>query len=75
MAMSNMVFVEGTFWGNPGGRPANAHTVETTSYALLAMLHSGDMKTSSSIVSWLTSQRDGTGSFRTTQVTLILIFP
>jgi prenyltransferase beta subunit len=67
----NWYFVEGTFWGIPGGKPANAHSVETTAYALLAMLQSRDIKTSSSIVSWLTSQRDGTGSFRTTQVTLI----
>ncbi|XP_060576890.1 complement C4-like [Ruditapes philippinarum] len=62
---------EGTFWGNPGDKPANAHSVETTAYALLAMLKFGDIKTSSSIVSWLTSQRGGTGSFRTTQDTVV----
>jgi hypothetical protein len=68
------IFVEGTFWGNPGGKPANAYAIETTAYALLALLQFGDIKTSSSIVSWLTSQRDATGPFRTTQVTLIDIF-
>ncbi|XP_060569312.1 venom factor-like [Ruditapes philippinarum] len=62
---------EGTFWGNPGGKPANANSVETTAYALLALLQYGDIKTSSSIVSWLTSQRDATGSFKTTQDTVV----
>nr|ACN37845.1 complement component C3 [Ruditapes decussatus] len=62
---------EGSYWGNPGGKPASAHSVETTAYGLLAMLEFNDFRRSSSIVSWLISQRDGQGSFRTTQDTVV----
>ena len=63
-----LYFTEGCYWGNAGGKPASAQSVETTAYALLAMLKFNDIKRSSSIVSWLIAQRDGRGSFRTTQV-------
>ena len=63
------IFSEDLYWGNPGGHPANADSVETTAYALLAMLEFNDYKSSAYIVRWLTSQRDANGAFRTTQVT------
>ncbi|KAL4220110.1 hypothetical protein ACF0H5_020521 [Mactra antiquata] len=57
----------GTNWGYA----ANAASVETTSYALLAMLQFGDYKLSGDIVKWLTSHRDAKGAFYSTQDTVV----
>ncbi|KAL4220109.1 hypothetical protein ACF0H5_020520 [Mactra antiquata] len=62
---------DGTHWGNARVHPASADSVETTSYALLALLQFGDYKLSGDVVKWLTSQRDGKGAFRTTQDTVV----
>ncbi|XP_053388991.1 A.superbus venom factor 2-like [Mercenaria mercenaria] len=56
------------YWGYAGVRPESAQSVETTSYALLAMIKFGDFKSSAFIVQWLTSQREARGSFSSTQV-------
>lgn len=66
--------IEDTYWGNAGGNPASAHSVETTAYALLAMMEFNDWRTSANIVRWLTSQRDAKGSFRTTQVISVKVY-
>ncbi|XP_053393834.1 venom factor-like [Mercenaria mercenaria] len=59
------------YWVNADGKPGSAQSVETTSYALLAMIEFGDFKSSAFIVRWLTSQRDARGSFKTTQDTVV----
>ncbi|KAL4219300.1 Si dkey-8k3.2 [Mactra antiquata] len=62
---------DGTHWGNARFHPASADTVETTSYALLALLQLGDYIMSGDVVKWLTSQRNGKGAFRTTQDSVV----
>ncbi|XP_053373562.1 venom factor-like [Mercenaria mercenaria] len=59
------------YWGNSDSDPANAYTVETTAYALLAMLKFNDEKNAAYIVRWLTSQQDSYGVFRSTQDTVV----
>jgi hypothetical protein len=65
---------DGMYWGDGDNTPACANAVETTAYALLAMISFDDIKNSSSIVRWLTTQRNAAGAFRTTQVIIYLHF-
>ncbi|XP_060557864.1 venom factor-like [Ruditapes philippinarum] len=62
---------DGMYWGDGDNTPACANAVETTAYALLAMISFDDIKNSSSIVRWLTTQRNAAGAFRTTQDTVV----
>ncbi|XP_005110548.2 complement C3 [Aplysia californica] len=48
-----------------------ALAVEVTSYALLTLLVRGDIKTGTSIVGWLTQQRNSHGAFISTQDTVV----
>ncbi|GFT49548.1 a.superbus venom factor 1 [Nephila pilipes] len=49
----------------------SAQDIEATSYALLNQLMSNDMERSNSIVNWLNNQRLQSGSFKSTQDTVI----
>ncbi|GIY66063.1 complement C3 [Caerostris extrusa] len=53
------------------GAGDTAQDIETTSYALLTLLLNSDMERSNSVVNWLNSQRLQSGSFKSTQDTVV----
>lgn len=55
------------FWSDHNG-PVNAADIETTAYALLALLQFDDFVSSAKVVTWLTAQRDTIVDWRYTQV-------
>ena len=55
------------YWSNHNGT-VNSDDIETTAYALLALLKFDDFASSAKVVTWLTAQRDAIGVWRTTQV-------
>jgi hypothetical protein len=65
---------ENIYWAKPGNSVTDAYAVETTAYALLAMLKFNDMAKAAHIVRWLTSQQNAQGVFKSTQVFTIFNF-
>lgn len=61
------------YWGPSNKLAANAYAVETTAYALLAMLQFNDLRTSGHIVRWLTTQQNSRGAFQSTQDTNVAL--
>jgi hypothetical protein len=59
---------ENIYWAKPGNSATDAYSIETTAYALLAMLKFNDMAKAAHIVRWLTSQQNAQGVFKSTQV-------
>ncbi|XP_060597411.1 complement C3-like [Ruditapes philippinarum] len=59
------------YWAKPGNSATDAYAVETTAYALLAMLKFDDMAKAAHIVRWLTSQQNAQGVFKSTQDTVV----
>ncbi|CAN7984278.1 unnamed protein product, partial [Ixodes hexagonus] len=55
------------------GHDATALEVEGTSYALLAYLRNGDKEGSASLVNWLNRHRSASGSFTSTQDTVVAL--
>ncbi|XP_040066615.1 complement C3 [Ixodes scapularis] len=55
------------------GEEATPLVVEGTSYALLAFLEHNDLESSSSIVNWLNTHRSASGSFVSTQDTVVAL--
>ena len=54
-----------------GVRVPNSASVETTGYAILALLEGGDRLTASSAARWLVTQRNSSGGFGSTQDTVV----
>ncbi|MBM3933172.1 MAG: alpha-2-macroglobulin [SAR202 cluster bacterium] len=52
-------------------RPDRAASIETTGYAMLALVERGDRLTSGRVAKWLTSQRNAFGGFGSTQDTVV----
>ena len=52
-------------------RPGRSAAVETTGYAILALLEQGDRVSASSAARWLVSQRNAFGGFGSTQDTVV----
>ena len=52
-------------------RPGNNAAVETTGYAMLALMETGDRVNSGSAARWLVSQRNSSGGFGSTQDTVV----
>ncbi|XP_053379890.1 complement C5-like [Mercenaria mercenaria] len=61
------------FWGSLGEDSVSSEDVETTAYALLAMLELDDLRTSAYIVRWLTDKRKDVKSFKNMQETSICL--
>ena len=70
----------GLHWGNvptpvykkgKPNRPGRNAAVETTGYAMLALLEQGDRVSASSAARWLVSQRNAFGGFGSTQDTVV----
>ena len=59
----------GTYWAIEGGAVNNA--VETTGYAVLALLERGDRIAASGPARWLVTQRNAFGGFDSTQDTVV----
>ena len=58
---------ETMYWTSHNGAITSVD-IETTAYALLALLQFDDFASSAKVVTWLTAQRDAIGNWRTTQV-------
>jgi len=65
-----IISIESIYWSLPNGGHKGSANVETTSYALLALLQFDDIRTSQGIVMWLTGQRKSSGMFYSTQVSV-----
>ena len=69
----------GLHWGDvpaayskrQSSRPGRSAAVETTGYAILALLEQGDRVNASSAARWLVSQRNAFGGFGSTQDTVV----
>ncbi|XP_060581763.1 venom factor-like [Ruditapes philippinarum] len=59
------------YWARQVNTAVDAYAVETTAYALLAMLKLNDIAKAGHIVRWLTSQQDARGVFKSTQDTVV----
>jgi CD109 antigen len=63
--------VEGLHWGDREGGSESSVSIETTGYAILALLEHGDQLAASRGAQWLVGQRNAFGGFGSTQDTVV----